>query len=125
MRSQINLDLRYYEWTIISSMNVVRMNCEMMRNFLVITQATITEQLRADGRLHAVRHIIYEPFSGSDTTIIAAESCRRRCYTIELNPEYVDMAMRCWEEYTGQQAILDGDGHTFAEVSEIRSEACE
>ena len=69
--------------------------------------------------------IIYEPFSGSGTTIIAAESCRRRCYAIELNPEYVDMAIRRWEEYTGQQAILDGDGHTFAEVSELRSEAGE
>lgn len=69
--------------------------------------------------------IIYEPFSGSGTTIIAAESCRRRCYAIELNPEYVDMAIRRWEEYTGQQAVLDGDGHTFAEVSAIRSEAGE
>ena len=69
--------------------------------------------------------IIYEPFSGSGTTIIAAESCRRRCYAVELNPEYVDMAIRRWEEYTGQQAVLDGDGHTFAEVSEIRSEAGE
>ena len=83
------------------------------------------EQFRVYGRLHAVRHIIYEPFSGSGTTIIAAESCRRRCYAVELNPEYVDMAIRRWEEYTGQQAILDGDGHTFAEVSEIRSEAGE
>ncbi len=69
--------------------------------------------------------IIYEPFSGSGTTIIAAESCRRRCYAVELNPEYVDMAIRRWEEYTGQQAVLDGDGHTFAEVSELRSEASE
>ena len=69
--------------------------------------------------------IIYEPFSGSGTTIIAAESCRRRCYAVELNPEYVDMAIRRWEEYTGQQAVLDGDGHTFAELSEIRSEAGE
>ena len=69
--------------------------------------------------------IIYEPFSGSGTSIIAAESCRRRCYAVELNPEYVDMAIRRWEEYTGQQAKLDGNGHTFAEVSELRSEASE
>ena len=35
--------------------------------------------------------IIYEPFSGSGTTIIAAESCRRRCFAVELSPEYVDI----------------------------------
>lgn len=69
--------------------------------------------------------IIYEPFCGSGTTIIAAESCRRRCYAVELNPEYVDMAVRRWQEFTGQEAVLDGDGHTFSDVAESRSEASE
>ena len=69
--------------------------------------------------------IIYEPFCGSGTTIIAAESCRRRCYAVELNPEYVDMTIRRYQAFTGQQAILDGDGRTFDEIAAIRSEACE
>lgn len=69
--------------------------------------------------------IIYEPFCGSGTTIIAAESCRRICYAVELNPEYVDMAIKRWQDYTGQQAILDGDGQTFTEVAELRNEAIE
>lgn len=67
--------------------------------------------------------IIYEPFSGSGTTIIAAESCRRRCYAVELSPEYVDMAVRRWQEFTGQQAVLESDGRTFGEIAEFRSEA--
>ena len=69
--------------------------------------------------------IIYEPFSGSGTTIIAAESCRRRCFAVELNPEYVDMAIRRFQDYTGRRAVLEVDGHTFDEIAELRSEAVE
>ena len=44
---------------------------------------------------------VYEPFSGSGTTIIAAEQTGRCCYAIELNPAYVDVAVRRWQEFTG------------------------
>lgn len=54
-----------------------------------------------------INEIIYEPFCGSGSTIIAAESCRRRCFAVELNPEYVDMAVMRWQEYTGREAILN------------------
>lgn len=56
---------------------------------------------------------VYEPFSGSGTTIIAAEKSGRACYAIELNPLYVDMAIRRWQEFTGAAATLEGDGRTF------------
>jgi DNA modification methylase len=48
--------------------------------------------------------LCYEPFSGSGTTIIAAERLGRRCYAMEIEPRYVDVAVRRWEEYTGRQA---------------------
>ena len=67
--------------------------------------------------------IIYEPFSGSGTSIIAAESCRRRCFAVELAPEYVDMAVKRWQDYTGRKAILDGTEQTFSEIVRMRSEA--
>ena len=67
--------------------------------------------------------IIYEPFCGSGTTIIAAESCRRVCFALELNPAYVDMAIKRWQDYTGQQATLEGDGRTFDEISALRSDS--
>ncbi|GHS90852.1 methyltransferase [Synergistales bacterium] len=51
--------------------------------------------------------IVYEPFSGSGTTIIAAQSLKRKCYAIELDPRYVDMAVARYEKYTGKKAILD------------------
>ncbi len=69
--------------------------------------------------------IIYEPFCGSGSAIIAAESCRRICYAVELNPEYVDMAVKRFEEYTGLHAILDGTEYTFSQIAGMRSEASE
>lgn len=51
---------------------------------------------------------IYEPFSGSGTTIIAAEMTGRSCYAMELNPAYVDMAVKRWENFTGKKAVLEG-----------------
>jgi DNA modification methylase len=63
---------------------------------------------------------VYEPFSGSGTTIIAAEMTGRRCFAVELNPAYVDVAVRRWEAFTGSDAVLDGDGRTFAQISAER-----
>lgn len=59
---------------------------------------------------------VYEPFSGSGTTIIAGEMTGRSVYAVELNPAYVDVAVQRWQEFTGQAATLEGDGRTFAEI---------
>jgi DNA modification methylase len=56
---------------------------------------------------------VYEPFSGSGTTIIAAESVERVCYAMELSPAYVDMAVRRWQEFTGGIAIHASTGQPF------------
>lgn len=66
---------------------------------------------------------VYEPFSGSGTTIIAAEITGRRCYAVELNPAYVDVAVRRWQEFTGREATLISSGATFGEVAELRAAA--
>lgn len=63
---------------------------------------------------------IYEPFSGSGTTIIAGEMTGRHIYAIELSPVYVDVAVKRWQDFTGQQAALEGDGRTFDEVGGAR-----
>jgi DNA modification methylase len=68
---------------------------------------------------------VYEPFSGSGTTIIAGEMTGRKVYAIELNPAYVDVAISRWQTFTGLQATLDGDGRTFAAVSSERAPAVE
>ncbi|EAQ34123.1 DNA methylase N-4/N-6 [Nitrobacter sp. Nb-311A] len=60
---------------------------------------------------------IYEPFSGSGTTIIAAEMTGRSCSAIELDPAYVDVAVLRWQAFTGQAATLEGDGRPFINVA--------
>ena len=66
---------------------------------------------------------IYEPFMGSGTTLIAAETTGRTCLGIELNPAYVDVAVERWQNLTGGAAVLEGDGRSFTEISGERSSA--
>ena len=61
---------------------------------------------------------VYEPFCGSGTTIIAAEMTGRPCHAIELNPAYVDVAIRRWQDFTGDAAVLAGNGCTFAQATD-------
>ena len=49
--------------------------------------------------------LCYEPFVGSGTCLIAAEMTERRCYAMEQEPSYVDVAVKRWEEFTGKQAV--------------------
>ena len=64
---------------------------------------------------------VYEPFSGSGTTIIACEMTGRSCHAIELNPAYVDVAIIRWQDFTGQKAILEGsDAKTYEDIKAQR-----
>jgi DNA modification methylase len=60
---------------------------------------------------------VYEPFAGSGTTVIAAETTGRICFAMELNPAYADVIVGRWQKLTGQKAILDGDGRSFEEIA--------
>lgn len=64
---------------------------------------------------------VYEPFSGSGTTIIACEMSERICLAMDLEPKYCDIAIRRWENYTGQKAILDSSEKTYEEVKAERN----
>jgi DNA modification methylase len=59
---------------------------------------------------------IYEPFLGSGTTLIAAQTVGRICCGIEIDPRYVDVAVRRWQAFTGDQAKLL-DGHASFETT--------
>ena len=64
--------------------------------------------------------LVLDPFCGSGTILIAAEKTGRRARAIELDPAYVDVAIRRWEQYTGKVARLAPMGETFEEVTEAR-----
>lgn len=53
--------------------------------------------------------LIYEPFCGSGTTLIAAEQLGRKCYGMEISPQYCDVIVKRWENLTGKQAVLESD----------------
>lgn len=59
---------------------------------------------------------VYEPFSGSGTTIIAGEMTGRAIYAMELNPSYVDVAIKRWQDFTGKEAVQEETGRTFNEL---------
>lgn len=61
---------------------------------------------------------VYEPFSGSGTTLIAAETTGRVAHAMELDPAYVDVAILRWQTFTGQAAVLDG--RSFANLADQR-----
>lgn len=63
---------------------------------------------------------VYEPFMGSGTTLIACELTGRHCRGIELEPLYVDTAVRRWQDISGKVATLAGDGRSFEEISRAR-----
>ena len=63
---------------------------------------------------------VYEPFMGSGTTLIAAETTGRCCHAVELSPAYVDVAVLRWQAFTGKQVVLEGEGSPYAEVAARR-----
>jgi DNA modification methylase len=66
--------------------------------------------------------LVLDAFCGSGTILIAAERTGRKARAIEIDPQYVDVAVRRWQTYTGKLATLAASGHSFEEVQEERSQ---
>ena len=64
---------------------------------------------------------VYEPFSGSGTTIIACQMSGRSCHAIEIAPKYVDVAIKRWQNFAGSDAILESTGKTYTEMASERA----
>jgi DNA modification methylase len=75
----------------------------------MIADAILDVSMRGD--------IVLDPFLGSGTTLVAAERVGRRCYAIELDPLYVDVAIRRWQRLTGEMARHAVSGRTFDEIA--------
>jgi DNA modification methylase len=65
---------------------------------------------------------ILDAFAGSGSTIMAAEQVGRRAFCIEIDPRYVDVAVRRWQRFTGRDVILEDTGQTFDDL--LRTRAC-
>ena len=64
--------------------------------------------------------IVADLFAGSGSTLIACERRNRKSRLMEIDPKYADCICRRFQEYTGKQAVLDGDGRAFDEIREER-----
>jgi DNA modification methylase len=67
--------------------------------------------------------IVLDIFAGAGTTILAAERVGRRAYSLELEPKYVDVAIRRWQAFTRRDAVHGSTGQTFEEVAGERNTA--
>lgn len=65
--------------------------------------------------------VVIDAFMGSGTTILAAERTKRIAYGMDIEPKYIDVAVRRWEAMTGRKTVLAETGETFAEVAERRT----
>jgi DNA modification methylase len=63
-----------------------------------------------------INGLVFEPFTGSGTTMIAAEKHQRKCYGMELDEKYCDVIIKRWEQYTGKKATLELTGQTYEEL---------
>lgn len=63
--------------------------------------------------------IVIEPFGGSGTTLIACEQLGRQCRIMELEPKYVDVIIKRWEDFTGKKAVLLNGRQDSVEVHEM------
>jgi DNA modification methylase len=68
---------------------------------------------------------VYDPFLGSGTTLIAAQTTGRVCLGVELDPAYVDVAVRRWQAFTGENATLLADGRAFDAIAAEPPQASE
>ena len=67
--------------------------------------------------------LIYDPFGGSGSTLIACEKSGRHCRMIEIDPRFCDLIVHRWQDYTGQLAVHDDSGNTFEAISHERQKS--
>jgi DNA modification methylase len=69
-------------------------------------------------------HLVLDTFSGSGTTLLAAERVGRQARALEIDPRYVDVAIRRWQAFTGRDAVHIDSGLTFEEMASNREDSC-
>ena len=67
------------------------------------------------------RGLAFDSFGGSGSTLITCETTGRQARLIELDPRYVDVIVRRWQDYTGRKAVLENDGREFEQIAIERS----
>src|SRR5882762_8037953 len=64
--------------------------------------------------------VVADLFGGSGSTLIGCERRGRHARLMEIDPKYCDVIVQRWQEYTGKEAVLEGDGRSFQEIAQER-----
>jgi DNA modification methylase len=67
--------------------------------------------------------VVLDAFAGSGTTVMAAEQVGRRARGLEIDPGYVDVAIKRWQTFAKRDAVLEGTKQTFDQLTEFRNQA--
>ncbi len=110
----LNKKIPYSDWHGTES-NLIDLDSRKRSEYNDIHKATQTVEIPKHiiSKIFNLCKSIYEPFSGSGTTIIAAQQTGRKCYAMEISPQYVDVAIKRWQDFTGKDAVLERTGETF------------
>ena len=111
-RSRTNV----WDYAGVNTMRAGRME-ELAMHPTVKPVALVADAIKDCTRRHG---IVLDPFAGSGTILLAAERTGRGARALELDPHYVDVAVRRWQAYTGKDAFLVETGETFEEANEQR-----
>lgn len=82
--------------------------CKRQRNTLHPTMKPV-ELVSMAIKDQPCKDVVYDPFGGSGTTLIACEQLGRTCYMMEIDPRYVQVIINRWEAMTGEKAVLLND----------------
>lgn len=90
-------------------------------NYLHPTQKPVALAEEALDKTTKPGCLVLDMFGGSGSTVIACEKTGRRARLMELDAKYCDVIVKRWQEFTGKQGVLDGDGRTFSEAAQAKA----
>jgi DNA modification methylase len=80
------------------------------KNLFVLVEKALINSTKAGD-------VVIDCFGGSGTTLIAAEKNGRIARIMELDPKYVDVIVKRWQDFTGKEAVLESSGKKFNEIN--------
>ena len=100
--------------------DVFQIHRDLSKDYVHPTQKPVELSLRCITNSSQKGDIIYDPFGGSGSALIACEKSGRLCRMIEIDPRFCDVIIRRWQEYTDQQAVHADTGKTFEAMNHER-----
>lgn len=102
--------------------DVFQIKRDLSRDYLHPTQKPVELSLRCITNSSKPGDLVYDPFGGSGSTLMACEQSGRHCRMIELDPRFCDVIIKRWQTYTEQQATLLETGQSWPQVLHERQE---